>query len=160
MSNNIIDIKAESLPWQAKLVGVLLIIGALAAVASYWWLSIILALIGLALLTAHSGTEINVLTKTFREYNSCLFMRSGVMEKYDGIDRVFINKAKVSQQMHTAHTNSSATFQHIVFNAYLKFDDGRKIFLTSRKDKTQLISLLNPITTGLSVSLIDNTVSG
>lgn len=159
MKESIIDIKAESLPLQAKLIGALFLIGALTVITNYWWLSIILALIGLTILTAYSGTEINFISKTFREYNSYLFIRRGVTEKYHGIERVFINKAKVSQKMYTAHTGSSSTFQSIIFNAYLKFDDGRKIFLTSRKDKVRLIKLLNPVIAVLGVDLTDNTVS-
>lgn len=159
MKESIIDIKAESLPWHVKFIGALFLIGAITVIVNYWWLSIILALIGLTLLTGYSGTEINYTNKTFREYHSYLFIRRGVTEKYHGIERVFINKANVSQKMYTAHTGSSSTFENILFNAYLKFDDGRKIFLTSRKDKVRLIKLLNPVIAVLGVDLTDNTVS-
>jgi len=154
-----IDIKAESLPWQVKLIGGLLLVAALTVIINYWWLSIVLAVVGLTLLTMHSGTEINVTDQTFREYSSFLFFRRGLIEKYNGIEKVYINSSKVSQKMYTAHTLSSSTFENIVFNAYLKFNDGRKIFLTSRKNKGDLIKLLGPITVDLSVDLTDNTVS-
>ena len=159
MKENIINIKAESFPWQAKLVGILVLIGALNLISNYWWLSIILAVVGLILLTGHSGTQIDFVSKTFREYNSYLFIRRGVRKEYNQVESVFINKAKVSQQMYTAHTSSSSTFERVVFNAYLEFDDGIKLFLTSRKDKAKLIKFLNPVVTALSVELIDNTVS-
>jgi hypothetical protein len=159
MREKIINIKAESFPWQAKFVGVLLLIGALNLITNYWWLSIILAVVGLTLLTGHSGTQIDFANKTFREYNSYLFIRRGVSKKYNQVESVFINKAKVSQQMYTAHTSSSSTFHSVVFNAYLEFDDGIKLFLTSRKDKAKLINFLNPLVSALSVDLLDNTLS-
>lgn len=160
MRENKINIRAESLPWQVKLIGVLVLIGAPTLIPNYWWLSITLAVAGLALLTGHSGTEIDFANKTFREYNSFLFIRRGVTKNYNEVEKIFINKAKVSQKIYTAHTSSSSTFQSILFNAYLKFDDGRKLFLTSRKNKAKLIKLLNPVVTALAVDLTDNTLSG
>jgi hypothetical protein len=161
MRANVIDIKAESLPWQSKLLGVMFLFGALIALTdyNYWWLSISFAVMGLVLLSWHSGTEIDPVRRTFREYSSCLFIRAGATEKYNGVERVFITPSKISQTMYTAHTSHSSTFRYIIFNAYLKFDDGRKIFLTSRKDKLKLIKLLNRVVTALSVDLTDNTAS-
>lgn len=152
-----IDIKAESFPWQAKLLGALFLFAGFTLFLTYWWLAIILALVGLVLLTGYSGTEIEPDSKTFREYTSYLTFRTGSMEKYQGIEKFFINDAKVSQTMHTAHTTNSATFHSRIYNAYAKFDNGNKIFLTSRKDKTKLLRLLRPIAADLKVELVDNT---
>lgn len=150
-----IDIKAESLPWYFKLVGVLLIILALALMTNVWWLSIILGLIGLVILTTHSGTEIDPAMKTFREYHSILFFRYGEKEKYEGVENIFINASKVSQTVHPAHTLDSATFNHMEFNAYLKFSDGKKIFLMSKKSKTELMNKLKSVTEALKVEVVD-----
>lgn len=158
MKDKIINITAESLPWQAKLIGALFLFGAIAIISTAWWLSLIFALIGLTVLTAYSGTEINFANNTYREYNSTLFIRKGASKKFCSIEKVFINKAKVSQRMYTAHTSKSSTFHHIIFNAYLKFDDGTKIFLTSRKNKDQLMKIMEPITTILAMDLADDTV--
>jgi hypothetical protein len=158
MRKDIIDIKAESLPWYVKLLGGMFLFAAFFLATDYWWLAIGLAVVGLALLTWYNGTEIDTEKGRFREYNSCLFIRRGTAEKYNNVEKVFINKANISQTMYTAHTSSSSTFENIVFNAYLKFDDGRKIFLTSRKDKIKLIELLDPLVTLLAVDLIDNTI--
>lgn len=162
MRGKAIDIKAESLPWQVKLLGVIFLFGALIALTdyNYWWHSISFVVIGLVLLSWHSGIEIDPVSRTFRGYNSCLFIRGGTTEKYNEVVKVFISPSRVSQTMYTARTSHSSTFRYVVFNAYLKFDDGRKIFLTSRKNKVKLIKLLNPVVTALSVDLTDNTVSG
>lgn len=158
MSKHIIDIKAESLPWQVKFMGVLFLLGGFSILGNLWWLSIVFVLIGLLLLTAFSGTEIDTENKTLREYNSYLFFRSGAIEKYNAVEQVFINGAKVSQKMFTAHTNSSSTFTHEVFNAYLKFDSGKVIFLTSHKNKAQLLKILQPLINFSVLGLKDNTL--
>ena len=152
-----INIKAESFPRHIKLIGALLLFVALGVMTSHWWLCILLAVLGVFLLSGYSGTEIDLSGKTFREYNSYLFIRTGETKRFDRIERIFINKGKVTEKMYTAHTNNSATFQHIVYNAYLKLDD-EKIFLTRRKDKEKLINLLNPVVANLGTTLIDNTV--
>jgi len=159
MENKIIDIKAESLPWQAKLMGIVFIVLALAVMVSHWWLSPLLAVVGVVLLLAYSGTTIDPVNKTFREYNSYLFFRTGSTEQYHAVEKLFINQAKVSQTMYTASTASSATFQHVQFNAYIKFDDGRKIFLAARKNKSELVTLLNKANALLAVEVVDYTSS-
>jgi hypothetical protein len=157
MKEKVIDIKAESFPWQMRVLGALLLLPALGVMASLWWLSILLIVLGVFLLTGYSGTEVDVSARTFREYNSYLFIRTGEKIKYDRIERIFINRAKVTQKMYTAHTNSSSTFQHIVYNAYLKVDD-EKIFLTRRKSKEKLVALLNPVAAALKTELVDHAV--
>lgn len=157
MEKEIIDIKAESFPWQIRLLGALLLLPALGVMGSHWWLSIILVVLGVFLLTGYSGTEVDVSAKTFREYNSYLFIRTGEIKKYDRVERIFINKSKLTQKMYTAHTNNAAVFRDIVYNAYLKLDD-EKIFLTRRKNKDKLIRLLNPVVARLGTQLIDHAV--
>jgi hypothetical protein len=158
VKQSIVDIKAESFPWFVKLIGGLFLFTALIVILDYWWVSIVLVTVGLTLLTGYSGTDVDPVNNTFREYNSYLFMRTGATEKYDRIERILINDEKVAT--HTAHPSRLYFFNSIVYNAYIKFVDGRKLFLTSRKDKAKLIKLLSQVVTVLSVDLTDNTVSG
>jgi len=154
-----IDIKAESLPWQFKFIGVLLILFAIAAIfSSVWWLSIILAFVGLIILTIQSGTEIDHNKKTYREYNSVLFFRHGERERYEAVEKIFINASKVTQVVHPAHTNDSATFDHTEYNAYLKLSDGKKIFLMSKKNKAAMMNKLKPVAELLEAELVDYTM--
>jgi hypothetical protein len=157
--NRKIDIKAESFPWQAKLLGILCMFVAFFLAISHWWLAAIIAVLGLILVTGYSGTEINPESKTFREYTSYLFLRKGATEKYNGIEKIFINEANVSQKMYSAHTLNSSTFRSVVYNVYLKFDDGKKIFLTNSKNKSRLLNNLHPVASALGIDLVDNTVS-
>jgi hypothetical protein len=158
LKENIIDIKAEPFPLQARLIGIVLFVLAAGIVSNYWWISILLVLIGVALVFGYSGTQIDASNKTFREYTSYVFFKSGDTEKYKSIERIFINRSKVSQKMYTARTLDSSTFRYVLYNAYMKLDDGNKIFLTSRKDKDQLIKFLSPLVKTLNTQLNDNTL--
>ncbi|HEY4653437.1 MAG TPA: hypothetical protein VIH22_02925 [Cyclobacteriaceae bacterium] len=155
MNSSIIDVKAESFPWQAQLLGALFIIGAIATVITIWWLAAILLLCGLLLVTGHSGTVFNRRERTYVEYNSYLFIRSGEVERYDRVEKIFVNAAQESQKMYTAHTLDSSTFHHTVYNAYLKFDNGKKIFLTSSRKKTALMNRLKRIAEFLETAVED-----
>ena len=154
----IIDIKAESNPWQLKLLGAVFLFVAIAVMMNQWWLSIILIVAGIILLFGYSGTEIDPLAKTLREYNSYFFMRRGVSEPYNQIERIYVNRSRGSEKMYTAHTLSSSTFRFEIYKAYMKLDDGTKIFLTSRKEKGKLMKLLNASFASQGVEIIDNTV--
>lgn len=151
-----IDIKAESLPWQFKLVGILLIVFALAtAMSSVLWVSIILIVVGVIILTINSGTEIDPGTKKYREYNSILFYRYGEEERYEDVEKIFINASKVTKEMQTAHTTHGSIFSSIEYNAYLKLSDGKKIFLMSKKNKKAMIDKLKPVAEQLRSELVD-----
>ncbi|HEX5170668.1 MAG TPA: hypothetical protein VFW11_15955 [Cyclobacteriaceae bacterium] len=154
--NYTIDIKAESLPWYFRLAGILMIIFSLATFSgSYWWFGVVLIPIGTVLVTYASGTEINLVTKKYREYSSILFFKHGEQQKFDEIERIFINASKVTTQIQTAHTTSGSIFTDIEYNAYLKFSNGKKIFVTSRRNKKDLINQLQPIANRLETELVD-----
>ncbi|MCC5930553.1 MAG: hypothetical protein JJU28_15000 [Cyclobacteriaceae bacterium] len=158
MDKAIADFKTDTAPWQVKLVGVFLLIVALAVFTSYWWISIILLLTGVLLLTWHSGVEIDLINRTFREYNSYFLYKTGIAEKFDAIEKVYINQSTVSQTMYTAHTSSSSTFRNIVFNAWLKFNDTHKIFLGNHRNKEKLIKSLNSLLMRELIELDDYTI--
>ena len=114
-------------------------------------------LAGASILTAHEGTEINPSTRTFREYNSFLFLKRGRNKKYSAIEKIFVNSGKVSQRIYTAHTMNSGIFTNMEYNAFLKFEDGVKVFLVSHKNKNRLLLKLNKIGRALNVPVVDNT---
>lgn len=152
---NKIDIKAESFPWQAKLVGALFLVGGIAMFITVWWLAVILVLVGLLLLTGHSGTVFDREKKIYLEYNSYLFFRRGEKIPYNRVEKIFINSERFSQKVFTPHTLDSATFYSIAYNAYLKFDNGRKIYLTTCKKKSALIGRIKPVAEFLQTSVHD-----
>ena len=146
-------------PWQFRLVGGIIVFVALVVVSDNPGVAIILFLLGLFVLSASEGTEINKETKMFREYKSFFLVKSGRWSSYTGIEKIFVNSVRVTQQMHTAHTNKSSIFTDYEYNGYLKFDDGTKIQLLRKKNKALLLQSLKNISTFLQVPLEDNTSS-
>jgi hypothetical protein len=112
---------------------------------------------GILILTAYEGTEINPGSRTYREYNSFLFLKKGKRKKYGSIEKIFVNSGKVTQKVYTAHTMTSATFSRVEYNAWLKFRDGEKLFLASARNKEKLLKRLNEIAGKLNTSVVDST---
>jgi hypothetical protein len=102
-------------------------------------------LVGISMLTATEGTEIYPTNKTYREYNSFFFARSGKLLKYNTIERIFINSSRVKEIMHTAHTSQSSTFVNTEYRAYLKLDNGEKILLTKKRNKDSLLQQMKKV---------------
>ena len=155
MDSTTINVKAESFPWQVKFLGMIFFIAGAAVLVSYWWLSLILWFISLFLLTGHSGTTIDREAMTYREYNSYFFIKNGETKRYNDVEKIFINSSNESQKIYTAHTLDSSTFTNTVYNAWLKFDNGVKIFLTTQKSKEALSKKLYPISKFLNTEIED-----
>lgn len=125
------------LPWTFRLLSACAVILGLGALQANPWVTIVIGVTGFFALVAHEGTEINPVTKMYREYTSFFFFKTGRFQSYDQIERIFINRSKESQKMYTARTLHSSTFQDIVYNAYLKFSNGEKIHLKKPRIKTR-----------------------
>jgi len=143
-------------PWPFRLVAALGVFGAVAIIVPYPLWSLALLLVSVFVLVSSEGTEINLANNTFREYTSYLFIKSGKFSRVPPIEKIFITKGKESQQVHTAHTNHSATFESSVFNGYLKFSSGEKIHLLRYKKKDLVIQKLVPLSDGLKVDIVDH----
>lgn len=153
-----IDIKyGLLLPWTFRLLAACAIILGLSAWQTNPWVTIVIGVAGFFALVAHEGTEINPATKTYREYTSFFFFKTGRFKPYAEIELIFINRAKESQQMYTAHTTHSSTFENMVYNAYLKFSNGEKIHLQKTKNKEKLMAVLKPLSEAVQVEVTDNT---
>lgn len=153
-----IDLKSGSLlPWHFRFVGLLLLIIAAAVVMSKLLLALILLVVGLTMISAIEGTEIDTGKKVYREYTQFFFfLKTGKMEKYESVERIFIIKSKESQQLYTAHTTHSSTFEKVVYNAYLKFSNGEKVHLLKGKNKDALLKKLIPVCDTLDSDLVDH----
>jgi hypothetical protein len=155
---SIVDIRSGSLfPFPFLVLGAGVLLAGLGIFMSYPIISLFLLVTAAFVLTAHEGTEIDSASHTYREYQSFLFIKKGKPKKYERIEKIFVNAGKVSQKIYTAHTSSSSTFSSIEYNAYLKFSDGVKIFLLSKKSKEKLLQKLNDAARVLGVAVVDNT---
>lgn len=137
--------------------GVLLLIG-LGVATNYIVVGLILILIAACILTGQSGIDFDGGSLTYRAYKSFLFIKSGDKKKYQGVEKIFINAQAISQRMYTMHTNHGSDFKSLEYNAYLKFDNGNKIYLDTNKDKKALIDKLQELAGFLKTEVVDATV--
>lgn len=155
-----VDVRYGSLfPWPFRFVaGVFLVIAAAlilerTAVAFAFIISC-----GLVL-TASEGSEIDLAGKTFLEYKSFFFIKSGARKSFSGMEKIFINTSKSRQQMYTAHTTKSSIYENIEYNAFLKFDDGTKVHLLKKRKKDDLMKRISDIAAKLGVPVEDHTIA-
>lgn len=152
------DLKNGSLfPWHLKVLAVCMVIGAIALFLTNILLALVLLFIALLILTGYSGVLINKSENTYKEYNSFIFMKRGIAKKFEAVEKIFINENRVSQKIYTAHTLNSSTFKNLIYDGYLKFIDGEKVHLMSKKDKNVLMSKLKETAEFLEVEVYDNT---
>jgi hypothetical protein len=152
-----IDIKyGLLLPWTFRLLAACAVILGLSAWQTIPWVTIIIGIAGFFALVTHEGTEFNPANKTYREYTSFFFFKTGKIESYDHIEKIFINRSKESKQMYAPRTSMSSTLEYAVYNAYLKFSNGEKIHLQKTKNKEKLMATLKPLSEAVRVEVTDN----
>lgn len=157
-SSNVINIRGARLfPFPFLVLGAGFILAGIGVVISYTIVGLVLASVGILMVTAYEGTEIDLAGRTYREYNSFLFLKSGKAKSFDEVEKIFINSGKVSQRVYTAHTTSSSVFLNVEYNAYLKFRSGEKIFLFSERNKNRMLRRAKQIAASLNTELQDNT---
>ena len=158
MMTKTIDIKAGRLfPFHFLILGGILLLAGVIVAVNYPIASAILLPLGLLIVTAYEGTEIDTSARTFREYNCFLFIKSGKRITYKSLEGVFIHKAKVTQKMFSPRTMNSSTFTHVEYNAYLK-TDREKIFLMSGRNKMRLLKKVQSIAALLKTPVADHAV--
>mgnify|MGYP001816433816 CR=1 FL=1 len=158
LKSKALNIKTGSIfPWHFQLIAVVIVIGSVALFLTNMVLSLVLLIVGMAMLTSYSGILVDTSKKTYRAYYSVLQLKIGDVVSYEGIEKIFVNANKESQKIYTSHTLDSNTFKNIVYDGYLKFMDGNKIHLISKKNKPAVMHKLNEYADFLAVELQDNT---
>jgi len=159
MNKSKIDIKTGTLfPWHFQFIAIIVLIIALSIVVEKTALSIFLIIASVFVFSGFSGVEIDKEERVYREYISFFLIKDGKKLKYPGIEKIFVSTSKTKQQLYTAHTNHSSIFTNEKFNGYLKFNDGRKIHLLTKRKKENLIKSLKKISAFLEVHVEDNTM--
>jgi hypothetical protein len=154
-----IDVKFGSLfPWPFRFIAVVVLLVGLSLILEKTFLGIGLMLIGGFILSGSEGTEINRAEKSYLDYKSFFFVKSGNKKKYGEIEKIFVSTSKMKQQLYTAHTNHSSTFENLEFNGFLKFSNGEKVQLLRKRKKSDLIKELKRVGMFLNVPVEDNTV--
>lgn len=160
--NRTLDIVyGKMFPWYFQVVATGLVLGGVIALtAGNLVLGVILLIIAGLIFTAHEGTEIDPVAKTFREYQSFFYIKTGKPQRYNAIEKIFINAGRVSSTAHTAYTNHSASFSSDEFRAFLKFDSGEKIALRKASNKEKIFREMGVLANRLETELVDGTGQG
>lgn len=145
-------------PFHFVFMGAVVFIVGLVLIMQRTGVSVILMGIGATILTGTSGIEIDKERLVYREYMGFFFMKTGRWIRFEGIEKIFINSTRVTRTMYGPMSNHSASFTNRQYNAFLKFDDGKKIHLSSKGNKTRLINRVSPVADALEVPIDDQTV--
>lgn len=159
MKNKKFDIKTgERFPWHFKILAVIFIVIALIIISNYPLIAAILSFLSLLIFTARGGLEIDLEKNIYREYMSFLWIiRIGKPVKIKAVEYIFINSDTVSRKKYTAHTSQSSTFKNREYNAFIKFSNGDKIKIMSRKNKQPLLEYSTALAKQMGTSLVDYT---
>lgn len=153
-----IDVRYGSLfPWPFHLIAGIVLIVAVSLILERTIVAVAFMVFCGLVLTASEGTEIDLAGRTFQEYKSFFFIKTGTKEKYSGMEKIFINTSKTKQQLYTAHTTKSSIYENIEYNAFLKFDDGTKVHLLRKRKKADLMKRVKKIAAELDVPVDDQT---
>ncbi|MFY0687561.1 MAG: hypothetical protein JXQ90_10380 [Cyclobacteriaceae bacterium] len=159
MDDRAIDIKLGRLfPFHFQILGLVFsFIGIVLMVFSPYFSPIPMFLGGL-ILTGYRGIKFDGTAKVYKDYNSFLFIKFGKWEKYSQVEKVFINSSKVSQKVYTMVTNGT-TIENLEYNAYIMFEDGKKLYLMSDRNRDKLYKKLARIADFFQSKINDNTMA-
>jgi hypothetical protein len=114
------------------------------------------ALVGLFLiLTTHYGLEVNVSSKTFKQYVWIMGFKQYKSKAYDLIEYAFVQSGKVRQNLESVAGFNSISIS--VYNGYIKFSEEDKIHIIQAKDKETVIKRLQVLATDLNFEIVDFT---
>ncbi len=157
MDTQIVTFKSASLfPPHFKFLGYLFFFMGLILVALTSFFAFIPLVLGALIITGYRGLQFNKANKDYRDYNSFLFLKFGKWKKYSHVEDLFINEATTSQKIYT-RVNEGTTIRGQEYNAYLKFADGTKIHLMTKKNKEELKKRLSLIANFFQSQIADYT---
>lgn len=142
-------------PWHFLFMALVVFVVGITLIFARPVIGLLLVMIGLTILTGNSGVEVDKVGKMYREYWSFFGIKSGQWKRFHAIDKIFINRTRVTRTMYAPVSNHSASFSNHHYNAFLKFEDGRKLHLFSRSNKNRLLRKLAVVTHGHDVVLED-----
>jgi hypothetical protein len=158
MKKNKIDFRTSAyFPSGMIFAGVLfLFVGLLIAISVNMILGTIIILGGIIILTTHYRLEIDFENMRYKDYVWFLGLKKGEPEKFEGIEYLFINKSKLSQNLNSL--TSTRTISKDAFNGYLKLRGDETIHLLTKENKRALLEKLNRMASLLSVKVVDYSV--
>lgn len=96
--------------------------------------------------------EIDMERQTYCDFTFVFGYKFGSAHSFDSVEEIFINSTRSSQIIYGFGANSYTRRNHD-FDAYLKFSNGKKIFLTSDTNEKELVRRLQPIARKLGTQI-------
>lgn len=119
-------------------------------------ISLILAPIGLFMVTTTHGLQIDQENSKYRKCYSVAGIRWGNWIDYEQVEKVFINSATDTHKIYS-RVNSGYTYSKQNFVSFLKFSDGTKVPVFEGKNKEILLTKVQKMADDLSTVVQDNT---
>ncbi len=157
MGKSTINIRSYKLfPFHFQVLGILFLILTAILVLESPYFAPLFFLSGAAILTGYRGVQFDLSKKSYREYNSFLFIKFGKWENFDAVEKIYVNSANVSQYAYTMVTTGT-TIRSVEYNAYAKLGNDQKVHLICSKNKKKLTQKLSEMASLFQLEVIDNT---
>ena len=154
----IIDIRFGSLlPWPFHFVAGMAILFAISIAGMHPWIALLFILGSIFVFTSSEGTEIDLDSKRFREYTSFFLMKTGEWIPFDEIEKIYVNKNKMRQQMSPSRTGFTTSITYSEFSAFVKFNEDEIVQLIKHKNKQKVMERAEVWSQQLNIPLYDNT---
>ena len=144
------------LPWPFHFMAVIVLLISIGMVTTHPWIASIFAMACLFVLTASEGTEIDLQRKAFREYTSIYFVKTGEWVDFDTIEKVYVNKNKMRQNMSPSRTGLTRSVTFMQFSAFVKFNEEEIVELIKHRNKDVVMKKAQAWAEQMNVALYDN----
>jgi hypothetical protein len=110
--------------------------------------------------TSRNFLVLSMQDNTYWEYRWVLGFKFGKKEKFDSIEKLFINKIKLVADVYKYSpvvVPNSSEVRSSLYKCFIKFGNGEKMLLDSDEDKDKLINRLKEYNKVLKTTLYDTT---
>lgn len=126
--------------------------------SSQWNVFAILIVAAFILWSTRQFVEIDVAQRWVHHYISIAGLKIGRKDRFEGIEKIYINRRKYSQGSYIFPRSIVNEIQYgFFFQSYVKFSDGDKIELAAHRDKDILVDQLTEMNRVLQTEIYDNT---
>jgi len=101
--------------------------------------------------TARRGITFDSQARSYYIYNQFFFWKKGKRYTYQGIEKIYIHQARMSQRVYTMYT-TSINSKSMVYDAYLKTREEARVYLVGDKNEDKLLKKLRPLEAYLGIS--------
>jgi RNase P/RNase MRP subunit p29 len=105
----------------------------------YYFLIVILLLVGFSMIFLRYGLRINVEDRKYQIYTQCFGLRFGRFESFGYIEKYFINEVNCTTVM-TTGAGIRHNIRKSAFKAYMKLDNGEKVHVDTDRNYEKLKS--------------------